>query len=156
GRAGQTLSWSAPSTPRATTPASQLHPANGAPPTVTLTSPANGAVFVADSATIRVSANASDPDGSVSKVEFYLGAKLMTLTNSPYAFTWTKIGPGNYTLTAVATDNGGIVATSAPVNITVNAAYHAGYGLTNRPLATAFLNMPSTFNGAFPLLLSQT
>ena len=156
GGAVATLSWSGPSTAKAIIPTSQLYPTNDAPPTISLTSPANGVVYTTDSAAVFVSANASDSDGSVSKVEFYLGAKLMTLTNSPYTFTWTKLGPGNYTLTAVATDNGGIMATSAPVNLTVNADYNAGYGLTNRPLATAFLNMPGTFSGAFPSLLSQT
>ncbi|PYL00906.1 MAG: hypothetical protein DME19_03465, partial [Verrucomicrobia bacterium] len=55
-----------------------------------------------------------------------------------------------------ATDNGGIVATSAPVSITVNAASGVTYGLTNRPAGTAFLKMPKSFDGALPLLLSQT
>src|SRR5213076_1641244 len=81
---------------------------------------------------------------------------VMTLTNSPYSFTWTKIGPGSYTLTAVATDNGGIATTSAPVNVTVSAAYSAPYALTNRLVGTAFLNMPKTSSGPFPPLLSQT
>ncbi|WP_313205317.1 Ig-like domain-containing protein, partial [Stenotrophomonas sp.] len=40
------------------------------PPVVSLTSPANGATFSAGS-TVTVSATASDPDGSVSKVEFF-------------------------------------------------------------------------------------
>ncbi|HXT40478.1 MAG TPA: chitobiase/beta-hexosaminidase C-terminal domain-containing protein [Candidatus Angelobacter sp.] len=151
------LSWSSPSTAKAIIPTSQLYPTADVPPTVTMTGPANGTVFTADSAAVLVSANASDSDGSVSKVDFYAGTKLIgTLTNGPYAFTWTKVVPGAYALTAVATDNGGIVATSAPVNITVNAAYSVGYGLTNRPVGTAFLNMPKSAAGAFPLLLSQT
>ena len=157
GGAEAILSWSSPSTAKAVVPTSQLYPTNDAPPTVALTSPADGAVFTADSASILVSANAGDPDGSVSKVDFYLGNKpVMTLTNSPYTFTWTKIGAGSYTLMAVATDNSGIVTTSAPVNVTVNASYSAPYALTNRLAASAFLNMPTTSSGALPLLLSQT
>ena len=42
-------------------------------PSVSLTAPANGASFSAP-ATITLSASASDPDGSIAKVEFYRGA----------------------------------------------------------------------------------
>jgi hypothetical protein len=40
-------------------------------------------------------------------------------TASPFAVTWSNVGPGTYTLTAVATDNGGATTTSNPVAITV-------------------------------------
>src|SRR6185369_3696257 len=68
------------------------------PPTVTLTSPANGANFTAGS-NITLSATASDSDGTVSKVDFFNGAtKLGTVTASPYNFTWNNVAAGNYTL----------------------------------------------------------
>src|SRR5204862_858643 len=41
-----------------------------------------------------------------------------TVTNVPFNFIWNNVGVGNYVLTAVA-NNGGMFATSAPVNITV-------------------------------------
>src|SRR5262245_32549461 len=89
------------------------------PPTVTLTSPFNNANFIAG-ATIRLSANASDSDGSVSKVEFYQGAvKLGTVTSSPYNYDWLNVPAGSYVLTAVATDNNSEVTTSAAINISV-------------------------------------
>jgi chitinase len=53
-------------------------------------------------------------------VEFYNGAtKLGEATASPYAYTWSNVTTGTYTLTAKATDNGGAVTTSAAVTIVV-------------------------------------
>ena len=90
-----------------------------APPTVTLTSPVNNAQFIAG-ATIRLSANAADSDGTISKVEFYQGAvKLGTVTSSPYNFDWLNVPAGNYVLTAIATDNQSQTTTSSAVNIAV-------------------------------------
>lgn len=95
------------------------------PPSVGLTAPANGATFNAG-ANIALSANASDADGSVAKVEFFRGTtSLGSDTTSPYAVTWSNASAGTYALKAVATDNAGATATSATVNITVNAANQA-------------------------------
>src|SRR3989338_5775812 len=47
-------------------------PGENKPPTVSLTGPANGASFILGS-NINLSANASDLDGTVSKVEFLVG-----------------------------------------------------------------------------------
>jgi hypothetical protein len=89
------------------------------PPTVSLTSPSNGAVFTSP-AKISLAANAADPDGSVARVEFFSGAtKLGEDTNPPYAARWNVGAIGSYTLTARATDNAGATATSTPVTITV-------------------------------------
>jgi len=90
------------------------------PPSVTLTNPVNNAVIAAPG-NIRLGANASDSDGTVTNVEFYNGTTLLgRATVSPYAFTWANVAVGAYTLRAVAADNGGLRATSAPVNITVS------------------------------------
>jgi uncharacterized protein (DUF2141 family) len=89
------------------------------PPSVSLTSPANGATFSAP-ATITVSASASDTDGTVSKVDFFAGTTLIgTDTSSPYGITWSNVTAGSYALTAVATDNAGATTTSAARTITV-------------------------------------
>lgn len=88
-------------------------------PSVALTAPASGASFSEGSA-IAVSANASDSDGSVSKVEFFQGSTLLgTDTSSPFSISWTGAAAGSYTLKAVATDNGGLTATSTTASITV-------------------------------------
>jgi len=95
-------------------------PAVNQPPTVSLTSPANGATYTAP-ATVAISATASDADGTIAKVDFFAGTTLVgTDTTSPYSITWNNVGAGTYSLTAVATDNGGATSTSAAVSITVN------------------------------------
>jgi hypothetical protein len=91
------------------------------PPTVSLTAPTSGAGFQAP-ARIDLSATASDPDGSVAKVDFYAGTTLIgTATSAPYGVAWTDVAGGSYTLTARATDNAGAVTTSAPIAVSVSA-----------------------------------
>src|SRR5207253_1924118 len=58
--------------------------ASNQPPTVSLTSPANGATFTAP-ASITISANASDPENQVTQVDFYNGTTLLgSATTAPY------------------------------------------------------------------------
>jgi hypothetical protein len=99
-------------------------PTNAAP-TVSLTNPAAGPVFTSP-ASITLNATAVDADGTVSKVEFYNGTtKLGEDLSSPYAFSWTNVPAGTYSLSARATDNAGAVTTSAAVSVTVSAAQPA-------------------------------
>jgi regulation of enolase protein 1 (concanavalin A-like superfamily) len=89
------------------------------PPTVSLTSPTNGASFTAP-ASIAMAASAADSNGTITRVDFYLGTTLLgSDTSSPYTFTWANVLAGTYALTARATDNGGATTTSATVNVTV-------------------------------------
>jgi hypothetical protein len=91
------------------------------PPTVSITSPSNNAVYTALS-TITVSATAADSDGSVSQVQFFNGSTLLgTSTTSPYNITWDNVSVGTYTITAIATDNLGAKTTSSPISLTVKA-----------------------------------
>ncbi len=90
------------------------------PPTVTLAAPSSGATYTAP-ATVVLTASAADSDGSIDKVEFFSdGSKLGESSASPFSFNWTNVPAGSYSLTAIAIDNQGANATSAPVNITVN------------------------------------
>jgi subtilisin family serine protease len=94
--------------------------APNAPPTVSLTSPAAGANFVAP-ATVALTASASDADGSVNSVRFYVNAaEVGASTTSPYSASWNAATAGTYSITAVATDNRGATTTSAPVAVTVS------------------------------------
>jgi hypothetical protein len=91
-------------------------------PTTSLTSPANGASYTAP-ASIYMQANASDPDGTISKVEFYNGSTLLHTENlAPYQYTWTNVSSGTYTLTAKAYDNLGASVITSPIAITVKPA----------------------------------
>lgn len=99
--------------------ASPATPANKAPQ-VTLTAPAANAAYTAPAA-ITLSAAASDPDGSISKVVFYNGSNVLaTVTSQPYQYTWSGVPAGSYTLSAKATDNANAAATSSSVSVTVN------------------------------------
>ena len=92
-------------------------------PTVSLTAPANDALYTAPATVpLEASAAASSAGRSIAKVEFFADAALIgSATTSPYAFTWTPVAAGTYSLTARATDNLGVAATSVPVSIVVNA-----------------------------------
>jgi len=93
-----------------------LAPVNQAP-TVTLTAPAANATFTAPTS-ILLQATASDPDGTIAKVEFFNGlTKLGEVSAAPYNYTWIATIPGTSILTARATDNQGATQTSAPVPI---------------------------------------
>ncbi len=89
------------------------------PPTVSIVSPAGGALF-APPASVTVTVNASDVDGTVTQVDLYQGATLIgTKTSSPYTFNVSGLTEGSYALTAKATDNDGGTSVSSPVTITV-------------------------------------
>jgi hypothetical protein len=86
-------------------------------PTVSITSPANHAM-VTPWSNVVVNANASDPDGTITQVDFYQGTTLIaTDTTSPYSVSW-NVASGSYTLTAKATDNRGVITTSSAVVLT--------------------------------------
>jgi uncharacterized repeat protein (TIGR03806 family) len=151
------LMWSSPSTgPSVIIPESQLYPASNPPPSVTLTSPGNGATYTA-SASVTLTADAAAQFNAVSQVSFYASRQLLgTVTNLPYTITVPGLAAGGYSFTAVASDTTGLVTTSAAVNITVNAATGLPYGLTNYPTAPSFFNMPTVFAGTLPTQLSLT
>jgi len=91
------------------------------PLVVRITSPADGAIFTAR-ANIVISANSSEGNYSVSRVDFYQGATpICSSTTAPYSVTWSNVPIGNYSLTAEATDDRGTTTTSDAVSITVNA-----------------------------------
>ena len=89
------------------------------PPSVSITNPADGAVFAAP-ADIAIEAKALDTDGSVTNVQFFgNGALLGAETTNPFSIMASNLVEGNYALAAVAFDNGGLSSTSAVVNISV-------------------------------------
>ena len=88
-------------------------------PTVTLSSPANGAIFAA-SATVAIEASAADTDGTISQVQFFTNsAPLLIDTAAAYEATAANLPAGTYNLLAVATDNRSATATSSVATISV-------------------------------------
>jgi hypothetical protein len=89
------------------------------PPMVSLSAPANGATFTG-SATVTVTADADDTDGSIAAVEFFAGTtRIGTDTSEPYSVTWSGAGSGTYELTALARDDDGATTRSAPRSIII-------------------------------------
>src|SRR5204862_4240112 len=100
--------------------AAQKTPKPNQPPNVSLSSPSNGSSYQAP-ASVTLSANANDSDGSVVVVEFYAGQTLVGQdTKKPYSVTWAGVAAGTYVLTAVARDNKGAIETSSTRTILVN------------------------------------
>jgi len=98
-----------------------LWTASAAAVTVSMTSPSNGALYLAP-ATLPVKANASATGVGIARVEFYAnGTLIRTLTTSPYQFDWSGVAAGSYSVNAIAYDNNGAQATSAARSITVAA-----------------------------------
>ncbi|HEY3854793.1 MAG TPA: Ig-like domain-containing protein [Verrucomicrobiae bacterium] len=118
------------------------------PPAVKIVAPTNLSSFLS-LPNIELAANASDSNGWVTSVSFFANGNFVgSVTNHPFLddpwnhlvlreshgsivplipgsresrfqFVWTSVPTGNYTLTAVATDNAGLQTTSDPVNIEV-------------------------------------
>jgi len=96
--------------------------AQNQPPTITLWSPATTSSYEAP-AGVLLRVSAFDPDGTVSKVEYYVnGALLGTLATPPFGATWTQSTAGTFTVTAKAFDNLNATTISNAVTITVLAA----------------------------------
>jgi len=88
-------------------------------PSVTISSPTKSSSFIAP-ATLTIEAVAFDPDGTITKVEFYNGnIKLGERTSSPYSYTWKEVMEGTYSLSAIAFDNLNAKTTSSTVSVTV-------------------------------------
>jgi len=97
---------------------SSTPPANTAP-VVSLSAPSTATTGAA----LALTATASDPGGSVAKVEFFSGAtKLGEDLTAPYTFSFAPTAAGTLSLTARATDNAGAATTSTAVAVNVAAA----------------------------------
>jgi len=127
------------------------------PPVVHIVTPANGTSFPA-SATINVSAVASDASGSVASVEFFAGTNSLGLVTTPvvvtnfwrvesyYTVAWSNAPVGTNVLTAVATDTAGSSTTSAPVTIRVVPPPSPKVQITSPFNGETFYHAPTTIN----------
>ncbi len=88
-------------------------------PTCNIASPTNGQSYSSPQ-DISINANASDEDGNVTNVEFFVnGTSIGTDSTSPYSRSYSIPADGAYAITAIATDNDGLTSTSSTVNFTV-------------------------------------
>jgi hypothetical protein len=102
------------------------------PPTVTLASSVVGP-NVEPGQLITLTATATDPDGSIVKVDFFAnGQGIGTATAPPFSIGATIQTVGTAAFTALATDNKDGSATSAPVTLSVTSAPPALLTVTNR------------------------
>jgi hypothetical protein len=100
----------------------QTVPPANQPPTVSLTSPANGATYTAP-ANVAVAASASDPENRLARVDFFSGTtKIGSAAAAPFSMTWSGVAAGTYAVSAEAFDLDGGTAQSATSTITVNAS----------------------------------
>jgi hypothetical protein len=92
-------------------------------PSVTITNPPDGTLFIVTPTNVVLTANATDSDGTVSKVEFFWQGtnKLGEATAAPFTITWTNASAGSNAITAIATDDFAGRGTSAPVYLVLNA-----------------------------------
>ena len=89
------------------------------PPSVSITSPVSG-TFYNPGDDITITVDATDSDGTITKVEFLEGLNLLGEDmTSPYSFTINNITEGAYTFRAKVTDNEDLARTSSPVTIYV-------------------------------------
>ena len=113
-------------------------------PSVTLSS--SGTSFGAP-ASYTLTANASDADGSIAKVEFYSGStKIGEKAAAPFTWTLSNVSAGNYSHYAVAVDNSGASSTSNTVAIAVTGPNSPPIVSLTSPQNGATFNTPATVN----------
>jgi hypothetical protein len=115
-------------------------------PAVVLTSPANGS-RVGIGSRVDLTATASDPDGTVTAVEFRIdsafGPLIARMTSTPYTAQWVPTSPGTYSLVGIAFDDRGTWTSSTAVSVVVAANALPTVALTS-PTANARFVAPAT------------
>ncbi len=119
-------------------------------PVITLAGPADQSNYTFP-ATIQFQASASDPDGSISKVEYFIdGSKVGEAATPPFTYAWPATG-GIHSVSAKVIDNSFGIGNSAPVTIYVTtpvvqglrAEYYANFSLS---APVAFTRTDATVN----------
>ncbi len=98
-------------------------------------------ILPANTTSITATATATDNDGSITKVEFFLNGELKaTVTDAPYQATISSLTPGDYFLTATATDNG--QSQGKQFNKTITDSLR--FGIQSTPVVTETTLPPAT------------
>ena len=94
-------------------------PRQNLPPTGVLTSPADNSSFV-DGDSVTISVIASDPDGAVAGVEFFVDQTLIAADSTPpYEASWSDVREGAYEVSAVVFDDAGDSSSIPSHSVTV-------------------------------------
>ena len=89
---------------------------------VAIVEPTSGQNYQAP-AQVRIAASPTGNASPITRVEFYGDGVLVgTVSAAPYSFSWNGVSDGTHEVAAMAFDTTGLVATSATVSITVQAA----------------------------------
>jgi len=132
------------------------------PPEVSLNGLAAGTELIAPT-NLTLSAEASSGAGPIAKVEFFSGVKKIgEAVNSPYTLTWSNVPPGNWCLSAKATDAQGGMRSSigVPIKVTGSAGNpflatmgsYSGLFISSNPPAFAtsgYFTLNTTSQGTF-------
>jgi len=89
-------------------------------PTCTISSPTNGQE-ITKGETVTISVNATDSDGSIAKVEFFIdNISKGSVSNPPFNYNWDTSGEsiGNHTIKATSIDNSG-TSTSDEISVEI-------------------------------------
>lgn len=100
-------------------------------PTVSITSPTNGQVFIAPT-NLVLSAAANSSNGQIVQVEFHIGSTSLGITtNEPFHVQWVNPAMGTYEVTAQATTEQGFLMRSAPVTVVIGKTLHEALDAPN-------------------------
>src|SRR5690606_3071512 len=81
-------------------------------PGVRLASPSPGGTYMVSTA-IPLRVTASDEDGTIGRVDYYVSTTLIASSDQPpFSANWKASAPGTYYFTAIAVDNEGAVGVS--------------------------------------------
>jgi hypothetical protein len=132
----------------------------GAPPTISMTSPAPSATVTSKT---TVTASAADSSYAITGVQFLLDGKNLgaQVTTVPYSLTWdtTTATAGTHTLSATIYDSASLSATAAPVTVQVdNSGNPAVVGSWSSPVSILLKNNSLLFyqDGASPTVWNYT
>lgn len=115
-----------------------------ATPTVSIITPSNNNTFT-EGKPVVITANATDFDGTIQKVDFYQNNILISSdTTEPYSATWNP-DAGLYVITSIATDNLGAETISKAVNVTIATLMACVESSTVASLGSFTLGYKATF-----------
>jgi sugar lactone lactonase YvrE len=114
------------------------------PPSVTITSPSNNFVAITPpSIPITLTYSDTNLNGSVTNIELLTNGVVFSSNSVATSYTLNTPNVGTLNLTAIAVDNYGISATSAPITIQIIAPLAPLVGIV-RPTNASFFTKPSS------------